>query len=158
MALGCTINRHPTVQESSVLPEGSTVVTQQSTAHAIEADSVAKSIKSAVQYKAFEMVNRDVCDKLALMAFDDFLKFWDDKDIESTDIAKTQYNIITRYCQEQQKANYNLERQYYYADTATKGRIFVAGSGLEIRLTVQARSCEQWDPSAGPHIPGMVPR
>lgn len=134
----------PPVQDSNVLAGegGNIVVTQQPLTHATESGpSVAmKPVKPIVQYKAFEMVNRDVCDKLAVMSFNDFLKFWDDKDIESADIAKTQYNIITRYCQEQQKANYNLERQYYYADNATKGRIFVEDIGLQ-RIYNQFRGC-----------------
>jgi hypothetical protein len=94
-------------------------------------------------FTAFETVNRDICDKLATMAFTDFLKFWNPDELNNEgaqESAINQYNIITQYCQEQQKANYNLERKYTYSANATKGRIFVEGYGLQ-RIYNQFRGC-----------------
>jgi hypothetical protein len=99
--------------------------------------------KQTYIFTAFETVNPAICDKLATMSFDDFLTFWDLNELNNegeTENAITQYNIITQYCQEQQKANYNLERKYTYAANATKGRIFVDGIGLQ-RIYNQFRGC-----------------
>lgn len=94
-------------------------------------------------FTAFETVNRDICDKLATMAFNDFLTFWDPNELNNEgerDTTIKQFNIITQYCQEQQKANYNLERKYTYSVNSKKGRIFVEGHGLQ-RIYNQFRGC-----------------
>lgn len=94
-------------------------------------------------YRAFETVNPAVCDKLARMSIRDFLKFWDPSELNEEgkqETAKTQYGIITRYCQAQQSANYNLERNYTYASGMTQGRIFVENMGLQ-RIFNQFRGC-----------------
>lgn len=120
-----------------------TVVAEVAPVVVAEVAPVVVALKNAYQFKSFETVNPHVCDKLATMSFNDFLKFWDSNELNQEGViesAKTQYGIITRYCQEQQKANYNIERKYRYSANKNKGRIFVEDMGLQ-RIYNQFRGC-----------------
>ena len=109
----------------------------------LDAVNTTSTSKPNYIFTAFETVKQDICDKLATMAFNDFLTFWDPNELNNEgnpETAITQFNIITQYCQEQQKANYNLERKYTYSTNSIKGRIFVDGIGLQ-RIYNQFRGC-----------------
>ena len=100
--------------------------------------------KRSYIFKAFEIVNPDVCDKLAGMSFADFLNFWDPNELDeegNIESVQVQYNSLTKYCREQQISNYSLERKYKYSkENPTKGRIFVEDIGLQ-RIYNQFRGC-----------------
>jgi len=120
-------------------PEPSATTTCKKTTETVNATA----IKPVYIFTAFETVKPDICDKLATMSFKDFLTFWEPTELNiegNQETAINQFNIITQYCQEQQKANYNLERKYTYSANATKGRIFVEGFGLQ-RIYNQFRGC-----------------
>jgi hypothetical protein len=95
-------------------------------------------------FTAFEIVNPDICDKLAHMAFRDFLTFWDPEEVNEEgekETVQAQYNLITSYCQQQKTSNYSLERNYKHSKSnPQKGRIFVDDLGIQ-RIYKQFRGC-----------------
>ena len=102
------------------------------------------SQSTAYIFTAFEIVNPDICDKLAHMAFRDFLTFWDPEEVNEEgekETVQAQYNLITRYCQIQKTSNYSLERNYKHSKSnPLKGRIFVDDLGIQ-RIYKQFRGC-----------------
>lgn len=97
----------------------------------------------------YEYVNKEVCDKLALITFGQYIKLVGYKEIENKskkqeyDKVKNQYAMCRRYCKEQIRNNYKLYREY---DITNKeyGRQFAVGDSLQ-RLNKKIRGVLGYD-------------
>ena len=82
--------------------------------------------------KYVEKVNPIICQKLQSLTFSEFCNTYEEAPTEETnDDVKTQYNLLRRYCTQQMKAKYKLERTYKHAKGTNDGRLFVDDIGLQ---------------------------
>ena len=102
-------------------------------------------IKKKVMKKniCVEYVNKEVCDKLSLLTFSQYINLVGDKEItnkskkQDTDKVKNQYAMMKRYCRLQIKNNYKITREYF-ATNREYGRVYAEGDSLQ-RLNKKIR-------------------
>lgn len=91
----------------------------------------------------YEYVDKEVCDKLALLTFGQYIKLVGDKKIQNkseeqqSDKVVNQYAMMRRYCRSQQKANYKLLVEYEVSNKEY-GRQYAVGDSLQ-RLNKKIR-------------------
>ena len=81
-----------------------------------------------------EIINPNICDKLANLSFGEFTKIYttesDENGIAETDLLKI-YKRVKKYCRTAQSTNYEIKQTYNFAQGKSQGRLFVDGAGLQ---------------------------